>query len=242
MKTSFSIVARAMVLAACVLGVAARIPKPMVVDDLRKAVTPKQTAIDDLMNAGTPKKTAIDEDFQVKAAKTHAGPPKKTAIDEDMNAGTPKKNAIDEDMTPKKTAIDEDSTPKKTANDEDFEVKAAKTQAYTPKKTANDEDFEIKAAKTEAHTPKKTAIDEERRRSYGSLHGKTAPTRLVHVPIADSCCPSLGYLIMRAETFDDEGIVCGGIKECDFFCKSLGFSCGKCQENPSACRCEETCY
>lgn len=143
MKTSFSNVARAMVLAACVLGVAARIPKPMVVEDLRKAVTPKQTAIDDLMNAGTPKKTAIDE---------------------------------------------------------------------------------------------------ERRRSYGSLHGKTAPTRLVHVPIADSCCPSLGYLIMRAETFDDEGIVCGGIKECDFFCKSLGFSCGKCQENPSACRCEETCY
>lgn len=178
MKTSFSNVARAMVLAACVLGVAARIPKPMVVDDLRKAVTPKQTAIDDLMNAGTPKKTAIDEEFQVKAAKTQAGPPKKTAIDEDMNAGT----------------------------------------------------------------PKKTAIDEERRRSYGSLHGKTAPTLLVHVPIADSCCPSLGYLIMRAETFDDEGIVCGGIKECDFFCKSLGFSCGKCQENPSACRCEETCY
>lgn len=175
MKTSFSNVARAMVLAACVLGVAARIPKPMVVDDLRKAVTPKQTAIDDLMNAGTPKKTAIDEDS-------------------------------------------------------------------TPKKTANDEDFEIKAAKTKAHTPKKTAIDEERRRSYGSLHGKTAPTRLVHVPIADSCCPSLGYLIMRAETFEDEGIVCGGIKECDFFCKSLGFSCGKCQENPSACRCEETCY
>lgn len=210
MKTSFSNVARAMVLAACILGVAARIPKPMVVDDLRKAVTPKQTAIDDLMNAGTPKKTAIDEDFQVKAAKTQAGPPKKTAIDEDMNAGTPKKTAIDEDST--------------------------------PKKTANDEDFEIKAAKTEAHTPKKTAIDEERRRSYGSLHGKTAPTRLVHVPIADSCCPSLGYLIMRAETFDDEGIVCGGIKECDFFCKSLGFSCGKCQENPSACRCEETCY
>lgn len=199
MKTSFSNVARAMVLAACLLGVAARIPKPMVVDDLRKAVTPKQTAIDDLMNAGTLKKTAIDEDFQVKAAKTQAGPPKKTAIDEDMNAGT-------------------------------------------PKKTANDEDFEIKAAKTEARTPKKTAIDEERRRSYGSLHGKTAPTRLVHVPIADSCCPSLGYLIMRAETFDDEGIVCGGIKECDFFCKSLGFSCGKCQENPSACRCEETCY
>lgn len=178
MKTSFSNVARAMVLAACVLGVAARIPKSMVVDDLRKAVTPKQTAIDDLMNAGTPKKTAIDEDFQVKAAKTQAGPPKKTAIDEDMNAGT----------------------------------------------------------------PKKTAIDEERRRSYGSLHGKTAPTRLVHVPISDSCCPSLGYLITRAETFDDEGIVCGGIKECDFFCKSLGFSCGKCQENPSACRCEETCY
>lgn len=210
MKTSFSNVARAMVLAACILGVAARIPKPMVVDDLRKAVTPKQTAIDDLMNAGTPKKTAIDEDFQVKAAKTQAGPPKKTAIDEDMNAGTPKKTAIDEDST--------------------------------PKKTANDEDFEIKAAKTEAHTPKKTAIDEERRRSYGSLHGKTAPTRLVDVPIADSCCPSLGYLIMRAETFDDEGIVCGGIKECDFFCKSLGFSCGKCQENPSACRCEETCY
>lgn len=202
MKTSFSNVARAMVLAACLLGVAARIPKPMVVDDLRKAVTPKQTAIDDLMNAGTLKKTAIDEDFQVKAAKT--------AIDEDMNAGTPKKTAIDEDST--------------------------------PKKTANDEDFEIKAAKTEARTPKKTAIDEERRRSYGSLHGKTAPTRLVHVPIADSCCPSLGYLIMRAETFDDEGIVCGGIKECDFFCKSLGFSCGKCQENPSACRCEETCY
>lgn len=189
MKTSFSNVARAMVLAACVLGVAARIPKPMVVDDLRKAVTPKQTAIDDLMNAGTPKKTAIDED---------------------MNAGTPKKTAIDEDST--------------------------------PKKTANDEDFEIKAAKTEARTPKKTAIDEERRRSYGSLHGKTVPTRLVHVPIADFCCPSLGYLIMRAETFDDEGIVCGGIKECDFFCKSLGFSCGKCQENPSACRCEETCY
>lgn len=210
MKTSFSNVARAMVLAACLLGVAARIPKPMVVDDLRKAVTPKQTAIDDLMNAGTLKKTAIDEDFQVKAAKTQAGPPKKTAIDEDMNAGTPKKTAIDEDST--------------------------------PKKTANDEDFEIKAAKTEARTPKKTAIDEERRRSYGSLHGKTAPTRLVHVPIADSCCPSLGYLIMRAETFDDEGIVCGGIKECDFFCKSLGFSCGKCQENPSACRCEETCY
>lgn len=144
MKTSFANVARVMVLAACVLGVAARIPRPMVVDDLRKAV-----------------------------------PPKQTAIDEDMNAGT----------------------------------------------------------------PKKTAIDEERRRSHGSsLDGKPAPTLLSHVPIADSSHPSLGYLIMRAETLDLEGIVCGGIQECDFFCKSLGFSCGKCQENPSACRCEETCY
>lgn len=186
MKASFANVARAMVLAACVLGVAARIPKPMVVDDLRKAITPKQTTIDGLMNAGTPKKTAIDEGFQVKAAKTQAGTSKKTAIDED---------------------------------------------------------FEIKAAKTEAHTPKKTAIDEERRRSHGSsLDGKPAPTLPSHVLIADSSHPSLGYLIMRAETFDLEGIVCGGIQECDFFCKSLGFSCGKCQENPSACRCEETCY
>lgn len=180
MKTSVANVARAMVLAACVLGVAARIPKPMAVDDLRKAVV-----IDDLMNAGTPKKTAIDEDF---------------------------------------------------------EVKAAKTQAYTPKKTAIDEDYEIKAAETEAHTPKKTAIDDERRRSHDSLHGRTAPALLSHVQIADSCCASLGYLIMRAETFEDEGTVCGGIKDCDFFCKSLGFACGKCQENPNACRCEETCY
>lgn len=201
MKTSVANVARVMVLAACVLGVAARIPKPMAVDDLRKAVV-----MDDLMNAGTPKKTAIDEDFQVKAAKTQAHTPKKTAIDED------------------------------------FEVKAAKTEAHTPKKTAIDEDYEIKAAKTEAHTPKKTAIDDERRRSHDSLHGKAAPALLSHVQIDDSCCASLGYLIMRAETFEDEDIVCGGIKDCDSFCKSLGFACGKCQENPNACRCEETCY
>jgi hypothetical protein len=95
LKTSFANLVRAVVLAACALGVTARSPKFMAVDDFRNAGTPKQTAIDGLMNAGTLKKTAIDEESQVKAAKTQARPPEQTAFDDLMNAGTPKKTAID---------------------------------------------------------------------------------------------------------------------------------------------------